>query len=251
MKIDEHFTKEITHEIANPVNFAFSSISILRQGFEEINKMILLYQRNKDKFDEKTKGEIDQLENEIQFELLSLEIKEAIQTLEDSFERIMNIVHSMTDGVRKASLDINECLENTISLVKSNVHERVKIIKKYGKIPRINSYKGTLDQVFLNIIINAMQAIEEKGIGHGEETIIVETETSGKYVVIKISDTGKGMSAQTKKKLFQPQYSTKDKKMNAGIGMFVVHKIISDHQGDISIRSAPGKGSEITLKIPF
>ena len=183
-----------------------------------------------------------------------LKLFESIQKLnsvsETASERIVNIVNSLRrfarlDQAAKDKVDILEGLENTLALVHHELKDRITVVKDYGPIPKINCFPNQLNQVFMNILVNASQAIEDKG------TITIRTITDNRNVIIEFSDTGRGMTAETIKRIFDPGFTTKGSGVGTGLGLSIVHQIIQDHRGKIDVESEPGKGATFRLTLPI
>jgi signal transduction histidine kinase len=116
--------------------------------------------------------------------------------------------------------------------------------KKLGELPPIRCYPGQLNQVFLNLLVNAAQAIEERG------DITIETRTLDGHIVIRISDTGRGMPPEHLSRIFQPFFTTKAVGKGTGLGLAISHGIIQKHHGTIDVESEPGKGTTFTIRLP-
>jgi signal transduction histidine kinase len=153
------------------------------------------------------------------------------------------------DDLKKA--DLNEGLESTLVIAKNLLTNKIKINKGYGDLPEVECYPGKLNQVFLNIISNAVYAVQEKFGNHTGGKITIMTNHNGESVYISIKDNGKGMDAQTKKKVFEPFFTTKDVGEGTGLGMSIAYNIIKKHKGSINVNSNEGEGTEFILQIPI
>ena len=166
----------------------------------------------------------------------------------EAIARISNIVTSLKKFVRldEAELqeaDINKELDLTLDLIRHETKNRIKIIKNYGEIPAVKCFPNMLNQVFMNILVNACQAID------GEGTITITTEYKDKKLVVKIKDTGRGIPANILDKIFTAGYTTKGAGVGTGLGLAICNKIIEKHEGEISVNSEVGKGSEFVITI--
>ena len=166
----------------------------------------------------------------------------------EAIARISNIVTSLKKFVRldEAELqeaDINKELDLTLDLIRHETKNRIKIIKNYGEIPAVKCFPNMLNQVFMNILVNACQAID------GEGTITITTEYKDKKLVVKIKDTGRGIPANLLDKIFTAGYTTKGAGVGTGLGLAICNKIIEKHEGEISVNSEVGKGSEFVITI--
>ena len=166
----------------------------------------------------------------------------------EAIQRISNIVTSLKKFVRldEAELqeaDINKELDLTLDLIRHETKNRIDIIKHYGNLPLIKCYPNMLNQVFTNILINACQAIPNKG------TIEITTEYNNKKLAVKIKDTGKGIPENELSKIFTAGFTTKSAGIGTGLGLAICSKIIEKHNGEILVNSEVGKGSEFIITI--
>ncbi len=169
---------------------------------------------------------------------------------ETAAKRIVGIVNSLRnfarlDQAEKDRVDIHVGLDNTLTLVNHRLKNRVEIIKEYGNLPKVNCFPNQLNQVFMNILVNASQAIEGKG------TIHIKTRIEGPNVVVSFQDSGSGIPGDLQRKIFDPGYTTKGAGVGTGLGLSIVHQIIEAHQGRIEVESAAGEGTTFTFLIPI
>jgi len=148
-------------------------------------------------------------------------------------------------------VNIHGGIDSTLVLLRNNLPHFIKIIKHYNAKGNIECYPGKLNQVFMNIVNNAIQAINSKPEMSEEEYInITTTDINDQHIEIRISDTGIGMTEEIKQKIFEPFFTTKDVGEGTGLGMAIVFKIIEKHNGKITIHSSPGNGAEFILTLP-
>lgn len=176
-------------------------------------------------------------------------IHQANKVIESGTDRVTNIVKRLRSFARldEAELkkaDIHEGLEDTLTLIYHEIKQNINVIKNYGDIPKIACYPGQLNQVFLNILINAKQAIRDKG------TISIVTYKRDNYVYIEIKDNGVGIPEENIKRIFDPGFTTKGVGVGTGLGLSICFKILQAHRGDILVESEVGKGSTFTIVIP-
>ncbi|ASU36460.1 sensor histidine kinase [Mucilaginibacter xinganensis] len=251
-------TAGIAHEINNPINFVTSNIKplnrdieIMFEAFSVIENVSLSDATATDK-----QKQINDYKEELDFDYLTLEIRQLINGINEGATRTAEIVKSLRifsrldeDDLKKA--DINEGLESTMIIANNMLHNKIKIIKEYGILPKIECYAGKLNQVFLNIIANAVYAVHKKfGENEGGE-ITISTSHDDKNVYVKIADNGAGMDAQTQKRVFEPFFTTKDVGEGTGLGMSIAYNTIKKHNGIISVDSIEGKRTEFVLQIPI
>ena len=181
-----------------------------------------------------------------------VELKEMLTDIneidKEAVSRISNIVSSLKKFVRldEADLqeaDINKELDLTLELIRHETKNRIEIIKDYGEIPTIKCFPNMLNQVFTNILINACQAIKDKGI------IKISTDFIDDELVIKIKDDGKGIPQNQLDKIFIAGFTTKASGVGTGLGLAICSKIIEKHKGKIIVNSEVGKGSEFIITI--
>jgi two-component system NtrC family sensor kinase len=164
-------------------------------------------------------------------------------------ERIMNIVRSLKnfarlDEAERKKVNIHEGIESTLSLLRHQLKNRIRIVKCFGDIPEIECYPNELNQVFMNILVNAAQAIKHRG------EITVKTWREGDRVKIAISDTGVGIPPENLSKVFDPGFTTKGVGLGTGLGLSLCYKIIQDHRGTIEAESSK-QGTTFTISIPL
>jgi signal transduction histidine kinase len=141
--------------------------------------------------------------------------------------------------------DLQEGLDSTLVILGSQMKDRIEVIRQYGNIEPIACYPGQLNQVFMNILSNAIQAIK------GEGTIRIQTCKNNEYAIIKIKDSGTGMNEEVKKHIFEPFFTTKDVGEGTGLGLSISYGIIEKHHGKIEVESTPGLGTEFIIKLPL
>jgi len=166
----------------------------------------------------------------------------------EAVSRISNIVTSLKKFVRldeaeQQEADINKELDLTLDLIRHETKNRIEIIKNYGEIPMVKCFPNMLNQVFMNILVNACQAIEGSG------TITITTEFNNKNLIVKIKDTGKGIPQNQLDKIFSAGFTTKSSGLGTGLGLAICTKIIEKHKGEITVNSEVGRGSEFIITI--
>lgn len=175
-------------------------------------------------------------------------LKELNEIDKEAIQRISNIVTSLKKFVRldEAELqeaDINKELDLTLDLIRHETKNRIEIVKNYGEIPAIKCFPNMLNQVFTNILVNACQAINGRG------TITISTEYKSEKLIVKIKDTGRGIPANQLDKIFTAGFTTKGAGIGTGLGLAICKKIIEKHEGEITVNSEIGHGSEFVITI--
>jgi signal transduction histidine kinase len=177
-------------------------------------------------------------------------IDESRKVIASGTDRVINIVKRLRsfarlDEAELKTVDIHEGLEDTLTLVHHDIKHNIRVIKKYGKIPPIACYPGRLNQVFLNILINAKQAIEGKG------TIGITTYAKKNKVYVEIKDSGSGIDTDHLKKIFDPGFTTKGVGIGTGLGLSICYQIMQDHMGEILVKSEKNQGTTFTVVLPM
>jgi signal transduction histidine kinase len=152
---------------------------------------------------------------------------------------------SRLDRSRMDTFNVNEGLDSTLTICRNQIKDRVEIIKDYGTVPDIQGAPSQINQVFLNMLTNAAQAID----GHGKIRLVTR-QVDGK-VKVSIEDTGCGMAPDVQAKMFEPFFTTKDVGKGTGLGLSISYQIVKEHNGTIEVKSAPGKGTTMTVTLPI
>jgi len=243
-------TAGIAHELNNPINFVSGNVKPLLRDMNDIFTIIKKYEEivesNKLK---STFGEIDELKGEMDFSYLINEIMNLLEGIEEGANRSSEIVKGMRsfsrlDEDRFQLYDIHEGIDSTLILLQNIIKDRIIVRKDYGDLKEIECFPSKLNQVFLNILTNSIQAIDDKG------EIFIRTISNDIGVKIFIKDNGKGMAPEVKKHIFDPFFTTKDVGKGTGLGLSISFGIIEQHHGNIEVISEPEKGTELIISLP-
>src|SRR5690606_16025198 len=184
-----------------------------------------------------------------------MEISQLLKGIKEGASRTSEIVKGLRvfsrldeNDLKKA--DINDGLDSTLIVI-NNLFNKIKLEKNYGDIPLIDCFPGKLNQVFLNIMSNAIYAINKKFEDQDGGILTITTSSNENNVFVKIGDNGIGMDETTKKKIFEPFFTTKDVGEGTGLGMSIVYNTIRRHEGEIQINSTPGIGTEFVIQLPI
>ena len=244
-------TAGIAHEINNPINFVSAGIESLKSNYQEIKSLLGEYMDLKPGEDNNEKlVKIEKHKKDIEIEILLHEIEELYGSIKNGASRTTEIVKNLRNFTRldenefKLS-NLEEGLDSTLVILNSQLKDRIEVIKEYGHLPLVNCFPGQINQVFINILNNAAQAIEGPG------KIWIKTLVENGQAEIIIKDSGMGMSEETKNKIFDPFFTTKDVGIGTGLGLSISYGIIEKHHGTISVESVPGEGTQFTIKIPL
>jgi signal transduction histidine kinase len=177
-------------------------------------------------------------------------VDDALRTNRLACDRIVKIVRSLRnfarlDEAERKKADIHEGIESTLTLVAHEFKNRIRVLKEFGRVREIECYPNQLNQVFMNILVNAAQAIE------GEGEIRIKTWEESGTVRIAVSDTGRGITPELLPRIFDPGFTTKKPGLGTGLGLSICYKIVLDHKGRIEVRSEVGRGTTFTIVLPF
>ena len=177
-------------------------------------------------------------------------IADSSKVIRSGSERVMDIVKSMRsfarlDEAELKQVDIHEGLEDTLKLIQHDLEDRIEVVKNYGDVPAIVCYPGPLNQAFLSLLVNAVQAIE----GPGQITITTLKEDEKLHVAIQ--DTGVGIPEEHIDKVFEPGFTTKGVGVGTGLGLSICYQVIQDHNGEIRLESRVGEGTSVTIILPY
>jgi signal transduction histidine kinase len=227
----------VAHELNTPIGAINSAIDVSSRSVRKILDVLA------------TSRTFDEIKNSKQLEksLNTLQSNNPV-TLAAS-ERISKIVSSLKsfarlDEAEFQKADIQEGLDSTLTLIEPDFKGRIYVVKEYGDIPQIACFSGELNQVFMNLLTNAVQAIKEKG------TITIRTFLENDNVHVQIEDTGTGIPPEQIDALFDPVFAKRGMRVKAGLGLFTSHNIVQKHQGQIKVESEVGKGSTFTVVLP-
>lgn len=252
-------TAGIAHEINNPINFVTANVKPLKRDVDILIELIGKIENiaaTKIDTSEKEK-QIATLKTEYDFDYLKEEISFLLKGINEGSTRTAEIVKGLRifsrvdeDDIKRA--DINEGLDSTIIIVNNLLNGKITIEKRYGSIPLIECYPGKLNQVFLNLITNAIYAVNAKFDGEQGGNIIITTTTlDDAKIRISIADNGIGMNEATLKKLFEPFFTTKPVGEGTGLGLSISYNTIKKHNGIIMVNSKLNEGTTFTIDIPI
>jgi len=239
----------IAHEINNPVTFISAGVESLNTNLEEVRQVLDIYHRITPRNVAEKIKEIEDLKGKIDYNEALREIGNLIDSIKHGTERTSEIVRGLRtfsrldEDVLKVA-NIHEGLDSTLILLRNKYKQRIEIEKHYGNIPEIECYPGQLNQVFMNILSNAIDAIDDKG------TITISTVKSNDKVQVSIKDTGRGIPENIRTRIFEPFFTTKEVGHGTGLGLSISHGIIEKHKGKIKVISEVEKGSEFVISLP-
>lgn len=256
----------IAHEINNPVNFIHANITPASQYAQDLLNVLSLYQTQFPK----PSSEIQAMVEDIDLTFIQEDLPKLLASMQMGTERIREIVLSLRnfsrlDESEMKQVSLHEGIDNTLIILGSRLKTRLgksatKVVKQYDELPLVECYAGQLNQVFMNVLNNAIDALEELDAQRTQQEIedqpgcltIRTTVVNSNWVSIAIADTGKGMSEAIKKQIFNPFFTTKSVGKGTGMGMAISYQIISEkHGGKLECFSTPGEGTEFVIQIPI
>jgi two-component system, NtrC family, sensor kinase len=250
----------VAHEINNPTGFVSSNLKTLGDYQRDLNRLIKGYQSMKTALRALPSGqlpptvaaladEVEATEEDIDIAFIQEDVDELIGDCREGTERIKKIVEDLKHFAhpgeeKKTETDINSGLESTLNVVYNELKYKATVVKEFGDLPVVTGFPQQLNQVFMNILVNAAQAIEKSG------EIKIKTDLADGMVEVRISDTGCGIPEENRSKIFDPFFTTKDVGKGTGLGMNIAYNIIKKHDGDIRVESTVGKGTTFIIRLP-
>lgn len=241
----------IAHEINNPMGFISSNLSSLSKYINKISEFMkflsdfsVLYP-----VDDK-RQEIEEKKKALKIDFIEDDIKDLIKESLDGAERVKKIVQdlktfSRNDQLEYKEADINECMDSAINIVWNELKYKATLVKDYGDIPLVRCFPQQINQVFMNLLVNAIHAIETSG------EIRIRTWNDTEWVFASVADTGHGIPQGIMKKIFEPFFTTKEVGKGTGLGLSITYDIVRKHGGDISVESDWGKGTMFVVRLPI
>ncbi|MCT7977525.1 PAS domain S-box protein [Laspinema olomoucense] len=247
----------VAHEINNPVNFIHGNLTHLSNYTDDLLSIINLYQETYPT----PEAELQEAISDLELDYITEDLPKILASMRMGTDRIRKIVLSLRnfsrlDEADMKAVDIHEGIENTLLILQNRFKTKgdrhsIELIKEYGELPLIECYASQMNQVLMNIINNAIDALES----HPSETlptIRISTEVRGDRAIIHIADNGPGMTEQIKARLFDPFFTTKPVGKGTGLGLAISYQIVVDkHNGSLDCITEPGKGSEFIIEIPI
>lgn len=254
----------VAHEINNPIGFIKGNLSHSASYLEDIFGYLELYEKHYPNPD----SEILEWAEDIDLEYLRDDLPNAINSMKDGADRLQEIsqalrTFSRADTTEKNSFDLHQGLDSTLLILKHRLkaretHPEIETIKNYGKLPEIYCFPGQLNQVFMNILSNAIDALEEKNVGRSYEEIqanpnriAIATELDGKQAIVRIRDNAVGMNEEVCQHIFETHFTTKAVGKGTGLGLAIAKQIVEEkHEGTLTCTSKEGEGTEFAIALP-
>jgi two-component system NtrC family sensor kinase len=228
----------IAHEITTPIASINSNVDLFARSLDRIKAIL------------SSEGVPEELPETRQMMRVVNVLDKLNQSNQTACDRVVQIVQSLrsfarSDTTELREIDIHEELENALTLVHHELKRRIKVIREYGDVPRCTCFPSRLSGVFVNMLMNAAQAIE------GEGQITIETSSVADTIKIKFTDTGQGIPPEHLERLFDQDFTTKPPDEGTGLGLAICEQIMEEHHGKIEVESQVGKGTTFTITLPI
>jgi|GEM_PF-3155282 len=251
----------VVHEINNPLTFIHGNIAHAKEYVNDLFKLVELYTL----YYPQPVQEIQEFTEAIDLDFLAEDFPKLLKSMDIGANHIRQIIQSLRsfsslDQAEYKAVDIHEGIENTLMILHNRLKPaaaNIKLVKNYGNLPPVECYAGELNQVFINILSNAIDALEELGSASAKSeqqtpTIRINTSVEGENVVIQIADNASGMSQKIVSRIFDPFFTTKPVGKGSGLGLAISYQIVVEkHGGNLSCISQPGLGTEFIIEIPI
>ena len=241
----------IAHEINNPVGYVASNLGTLQRYVNDLFRLINACEKAESCHlaDPALNAELASLKRDIDLAFLQEDTVSLVRESQEGLGRVRKIIQDLkefshVDRAEWQWTDLHAGLESTLNIVWNELKYKAEVVKNYGKLPQVECIPSQINQVFMNLLVNAAQAIE----GHGIITIVTGAE--GEWVYVDITDTGRGMSAEVQKRIFEPFFTTKPVGKGTGLGLSLSYGIVAKHHGRIDVRSTPSEGASFRVWIP-
>jgi signal transduction histidine kinase len=239
----------VAHELNNPAGFIYSNIDLLKEHIDRLKRCLADY--DDVQLSPEAAARIAAIKKEIDYDNIVADLGSILSDCHIGAERIRDVVQNLRlfsrlDESAVKRVDLNEGIESTVRLLSGYYKSgSITLVRDYGEIPQVNCYAAQLNQVWMNLLVNAAQAI-----GESEGEVRITTGCEGHTVIVSINDTGPGIPPEQLKKIFDPFFTTKPVGEGTGLGLSISHGIIQRHGGKIEVESATGQGTTFTISLP-
>ena len=242
----------VAHEINNPVGFVSSNLQTLKTYSQQMLQLLAAYQLAEPRIGDDELATIAELKQALDIDFLEEDLPALIKESEEGLVRVKKIVADLKDFSHVSETDwqyadLNAGLDSTLNVVWNEVKYKARVEKRYATLPPVNCLAAQLNQVFMNLIVNAAHAVDEsKGMG----TIVLSTGQQDEWVWVEVRDDGRGMSEEVRRRVFEPFFTTKPVGKGTGLGMSLSYNIVKKHNGCIEVDSLPGQGTRFRVWVP-
>ncbi len=241
----------VAHEINNPVGYVASNLGSLRDYVADLFELLALYEQLEpalEQSDERLQ-KVAELKGRIDLAYLREDLPSLLQECDEGISRVKKIVQDLKDFSRTDTgewqwADLVKGLESTLNVVWNELKYKARVSKEFAELPHVHCVPSQINQVFMNLLVNAAQAIVESG------EITIATGLTGPRVWVRVTDTGSGIEPDKLGRIFEPFFTTKEPGKGTGLGLSVSYGIVRRHGGEIEVESEPGKGTTFTVWLP-
>jgi signal transduction histidine kinase len=239
----------VAHEINNPIGFVSSNLGTLKDYAEQLIALVDAHEKSASQSTPATRVALQEARDNADLPFLRDDVVALLAESRDGLERVKKIVQDLRDSSHIDSMewvetDLNAGMETTLHIAAGEWKYKAEVIKLYGVLPPVRCHPGQINQVFMNLLVNAAQAIVSQG------KITVRSGAEGAWVWASIEDTGNGMTPEQLKHIFEPFFTTKPVGKGTGLGLSISYDIVKKHKGHIDVTSEVGKGSIFTVWLP-
>ncbi|MFA6014402.1 MAG: bacteriohemerythrin [Gallionellaceae bacterium] len=239
----------VAHEINNPIGFVNSNLGTLDKYISDINKVIAAYERMEMNLDNQTLEEVSSVKKLVDLPYLMEDIPKLLKESQDGLIRVKRIIQDLRDfsHVDESTwqmVGLEKCMDSTLNVAWNEIKYKAEVIKEYAGLPDVECMPSQINQVFLNLLVNAAQAIPVKGV------ITIRTGAKDGEVWIEVADSGSGIDPQNLNQIFNPFFTTKPVGKGTGLGLSVSYSIVQKHSGRIEVSSVLGKGTAMRVCLP-
>jgi PAS domain S-box-containing protein len=239
----------VAHEINNPIGFVNSNLGSLQRYAEALLKLLDTYESTEDSLSAGQREEIARVKHEVDADYLREDLGQLLSESREGLDRVKRIVQDMkdfshVDGGDLQPSDIESGLNSTLNVVWHEVKYKADVIKEYANVPPIECFPSQLNQVFMNLLVNAAHAIEERG------RITLRTGYDDTHAWVEVEDTGKGIAREHMDRIFEPFFTTKPVGKGTGLGLSLSYGIVQKHRGKIEVNSEVNKGTVFRVTLP-
>lgn len=241
----------VAHEINNPVGYISSNIVTLNRYLNDIFQLLAVYEQMESAVtDTALQQQLQALKQALDLDYLRKDIPALIGESAEGVARVKKIVQDLKDFSRQDEAewqmaDLHKGLESTLNIVHNEIKYKAEVVREYGELPMVQCIPSQLNQVFMNLLVNAAHAIDERGVIH------VRSGTEGDWVWVEVQDNGKGIRPEHLGRLFDPFFTTKPVGKGTGLGLSISYGIVQKHGGRIEVESELGQGSRFRVWLPL
>jgi two-component system, NtrC family, sensor kinase len=242
----------VAHEINNPVGFISSNLGSLKTYMERVFAVIGAYERMEAALppEHPMRVEVADVRAEVEFDYLRQDIPDLLTESLDGLARVKEIINDLKDFSRvddghRQEADLHRGLESTLNVIRNEIKYKAEVIREFGELPLVNCVPAQINQVFMNLLSNAAQAIETMG------RITLRTGADADCAWVEVSDTGKGIPPEVQARIFEPFFTTKPVGKGTGLGLSISRDIVQRHGGMLEVSSTVGEGTTFRLVLPI